>query len=246
MVPLTTTKVVATLLPLTIASAAASAPHFRPLLLRLADGSARMKRKSTDSEEAAQMEEGSLEPAPNKRTCEGGSSSLSSQWQKLILQSPSELRLELSLPSGQSFRWSRCTGEEDQYAVSTLGTQGGPSALAHCRLSLTELAVDARDVWAGVIGQTAFFLHQGEEDPSILWFRYLPSVEGMHTLLDLFMALASSNATASLAGNSQQKETEANEKKAVLHDYFQLSMSMVAAWERHAFSRHARLRKTLP
>jgi hypothetical protein len=34
----------------------------------------------------------------------------STSWHRLQLDSPDELRLHLSLPSGQSFRWSTCLG----------------------------------------------------------------------------------------------------------------------------------------
>lgn len=102
----------------------------------------------------------------------------STSWHRLQLDSPDELRLHLSLPSGQSFRWSTCL-------------------------------VDGREAWAGVIRQTAYFLHQPLDDPALVLFRYLDSSD---------------------AGGEGGVEVEA--KRRELEDYFQLGMRMEDAWNR--------------
>lgn len=102
----------------------------------------------------------------------------STSWHRLQLDSPDELRLHLSLPSGQSFRWSTCL-------------------------------VDGREVWAGVIKQTAYFLHQPLDDPALVLFRYLNSSDA-----------------------DRESGVEVEAKRQELEDYFQLGMRMEDAWNR--------------
>ncbi|KAL6046735.1 8-oxoguanine glycosylase ogg1 [Balamuthia mandrillaris] len=126
------------------------------------------------------------------------------RWRQLKLCAPNELRLDLTLQSGQSFRWrshqlSPFTPSSPSSASSSSSSSGGDGEAV---------------VWSGVIGRVVFFLRQHDE--STIHYRFLCSD-------------AASSPSSSEVKAEEEAAMEA-QAEAALRDYFQLDTSMQQAW----------------
>ncbi|KAL6077935.1 8-oxoguanine glycosylase ogg1 [Balamuthia mandrillaris] len=129
------------------------------------------------------------------------------RWRQLKLCAPNELRLGLTLQSGQSFRWR-------SHQLSPFSPSSSSSSSASSSSSSRGGDGEAV-VWSGVIGRVVFFLHQHDE--STIHYRFLCSD-------------AASSPSSSEVKEEEEAAMEA-QAEAALRDYFQLdTTSMQQAW----------------